>query len=150
MWFPLFFLQIIGCFLFVAAFTVPAVNYPIRITLHHLFRNKLETPMEQSHHSQATTRLRQAAASAASVTPVLLAFLVSMFVTDVGLVFSFVGAISSTSAAFLFPCALFIASPATSKTRAHVVAAAMTIVFGVALLVLGVVSATRHAAKSSR
>jgi amino acid permease len=80
------------------------------------------------------------------VTPVLLAFLVSMFVTDVGLVFSFVGAISSTSAAFLFPCALFIASPATSKTRAHVVAAAMTIVFGVALLVLGVVSAARDVA----
>ncbi len=127
--------QVTACFLFVAAFTVPMMNYPMRITLHFLLHGETE-----SSHMQHVVE---------SVTPVLSAFLVAMFVTDVGLVFSFVGSVAASSTCFLFPCALFLASRGVAKSRsvADVALCCCVAAFGVVLLVLGVVAALQDAAK---
>ena len=102
--------QVTACFLFVATFTVPMVNYPMRISLHYMVFG--ETKASELQHLVET------------VVPVGASLIISIFVDNVGLVFSFIGAVTACAISFIIPGILFLRSQRLKDRTAGDVAVA--------------------------
>jgi amino acid permease len=93
----------VASFLIKFVFTYPMLNVPCRVTVHYLFCG--ETTATTTQHV-LTTAL-----------PFLLSLAVACIVTDVGVLFSFIGALSRTSVFFLYPAALTLVSKSLVPLR---------------------------------
>jgi hypothetical protein len=107
-------------------------NYPLRVTLHYLYRGEtVATPQE---HVLET------------LGPFVIALAVGLFVRDVGFLFSFTGAIARTAIVFLYPCALAWKCDTSALTRWEVVQVVALGCLGVLVMILGVWSSIRSVA----
>ena len=112
----------IACYLLKTLTSYPLSNFPLRVTLHYaLFR---ERPTTVVQHVLET------------VLPFAVALGIALVVTNVSVLFSFVGAVARTSISFLYPAAILLRSSApvsgVDKALCWVV-----IVFGSVITVLG-------------
>ncbi len=80
-----------------------------------------------------------------SVLPLAAALLVSMVVTNVGLVFSFVGSISAATTSFILPAVLFLRSAKVVRSHLDTLVAYCILVMGIVTFVAGVISAAKDA-----
>ena len=88
--------QVTACFLFVATVTIPIINFPLRVSLHYMIWG-------ESSVSDFQLLLE-------TVLPFGVALITAVFVTDVGLVFSFLGAVTAAATSFVYPGLLFAKS----------------------------------------
>lgn len=120
-----------ACFLFVAVFTIPMMNFPIRVSLHYILYGE--------------TKRGEVAHVIESVLPLGAALLVAMVVTDVGLVFSFVGSVSAATTSFILPALLFLKSTKVAKSGLEVLGAFAILAIGLVTFVAGIISAVKDA-----
>lgn len=80
-----------------------------------------------------------------SVLPLGAALLVAMVVTDVGLVFSFVGSVSAATTSFILPSLLFLKSTKVAKSGLEVAGAYGILIIGLVTFVAGIISAAKDA-----
>jgi Transmembrane amino acid transporter protein len=111
-------------YLFKILFTYPMSNYPLRVTLHYLYRGETVTTPRQ--HVLET------------LLPFAIALVVGLFVRDVGFLFSFTGAIARTAIVFLYPCALAWKCDYSALSKGEVNEVIALGCLGVLVMVLGV------------
>lgn len=125
--------QVNLCFLLTFTFTYPLMNFPMRICIHYLLYG--ETRATDSQHLVET------------VVPLCFVLAGALLLTDVGIVFSLIGSIATSSIYFIFPCLMFLKS-----SKVGVVALRSRVVvwcvlgFGLLVLVLGVVASVTGSA----
>ena len=119
--------QVNACFLFTFTFTYPLMNFPMRICIHYLAFGESEATPTQ--HVLET------------ILPLCCTLTGALLVTDVGIVFSLIGSIATSSIFLLFPSALYIRSrKVVVKPRAQIIACYCTFAFGMMIMILGVIS----------
>ena len=100
-------LQVTLGFLFTIVFTFPMINFPMRICIHYWLHGETEaTPLQ--HFLETAV-------------PFITTLLISLFVRDVGVVFSLVGSVETCSTFFLFPAAMFLRSTRVLAIRQRTV-----------------------------
>lgn len=123
----LFSAQVNVCFLFTFTFTYPLVNFPMRICIHYLAVGETDaTPLQ---HTLET------------VLPLCITLTGALLLTDVGIVFSLIGSIGTSSIFFLFPTSLYLTSKKVfEKPRAKLISCYAVFLFGLMVMILGVLS----------
>jgi hypothetical protein len=117
--------QVTVCFLFTIVFVFPMANFSMRICIHHLLHGETDTTPLQ--HVLET------------VVPFACILTGSLFVTNLGIVYSLIGSIGSISFALLFPAGMYLQSKRTPRHHALILFCRVAVSFGCCMLVLGVV-----------
>ena len=117
-------MQVTGSLLLVTSFTIPLFCYPVRVSLHFMV-----------YGEKPTTDLQRMVESSA---PLAVVLAIALFVDNVGLVFSFVGAVTTSMISFVVPSVLFLRSKAlVDKSRTELALAWLALGTGVMLSTVG-------------
>ena len=119
-------MQVIGCYLFKMLVSYPLSNFPLRVTLHYQVYK--DAPATTVQHTVET------------LLPFIVSAGVAVAVSDVSILFSFVGAIARTVISFMFPAAMMLVSArhsAVFMSRLEAVLCYVVFAVGVVVMVLG-------------
>lgn len=118
-------LQVVTCYLLKILTTYAMSNFPLRVTLHFLLFGETEATAVQN--------------ALETLVPFLVALLAGLLVTNVGFLFSFVGAVARSAVFFMYPCALYLRCSAVTDKGPAVRAACYALFgFGAVIMLLGV------------
>lgn len=119
--------------LFLMVFTYPVMQFPMRISIHYFL-----------HGETDSTRLQHALET---VVPLIIALLGAIALTDVGIVFTLIGALSTSSSFFLLPALMYLKTKKiTARPQYAVVLCYFAMALGVVVLCCGFVATlTSHA-----
>ena len=121
-----------ACFLFVATSTVPISNIALRISLHFMCFG--ENTSSDLQHLMET------------VSVVAVALVAAVFVEDVGMVFTFTGAVTSSMVSFIVPSVLYLwCHTVPGRTWLDVQLARAVLVLGLVIATVGLGAAMYQA-----
>ena len=125
-------MQVTLGFLLTIVFTYPMSNFAMRICLHYLLCG--ETQATTLQHFLET------------LLPFGVVLIGALYVTNLGIVYSLMGAVAACSFFLLFPTAMYLASKRLqARSTVSSVCAVATFAFGIVLLAFGVVTSVMGA-----
>jgi amino acid permease len=116
-----------GGYLLIIVFVFPLALFAVRLNLHFLVFGETETITRMQHWSETLLLFGGAMA-------------IGLSVSDVSLVFSLIGAVSTSLLAFILPAVLLLRSAKTASSELEKTGARLVVFFGIVLAVLGVVT----------
>jgi hypothetical protein len=119
--------QVALCMLFLMVFTYPVMQFPMRISIHYFLYGETDT-----------TRLQHVLETAA---PLAIALIGALYLTDVGVVFTLIGALTTSSSFFLLPAIMYLKTKTITLRPLYVVVLCyFSIVLGAVVLCCGFVA----------